>query len=70
VNNVTRLERRDGSVLGEELLVLVIGKLSLDSSSHDFVTPPAPCQPIYMDQAMRTLLLVVMPLMDDVGPEG
>jgi hypothetical protein len=50
--------------------VLVIGKLSLDSSSHDFVTPPAPCQPLCMDQAMRTLLLVVMPLMDDVGPEG
>jgi hypothetical protein len=67
VNDVTRLEQENGSVLGEEALTLVMGKLRLDPSSHDFVTPPASCQPLCMDQAMRTLLLVVLPSMDDVG---
>jgi hypothetical protein len=65
VNNVTWLERGDGSVLGKEVLALVMGKLSPDPSSHDFVTHPASCQPPCMDQATRTLLLVVMPSMDD-----
>jgi hypothetical protein len=67
VNDVTRLERGDGSMLGEEALTLVMGKLSPNSFSHDFVTPPASCQPLCMDQAARTLWLVVMPSMDDVG---
>jgi hypothetical protein len=67
VKNVTRLERGDGSALGEEPLALVMGKLSPNPSSHDFVTPPASCQPLYMDQAARMLLLVAMPSMDDVG---
>jgi hypothetical protein len=34
VNDVTRLERGHGSTLGEEVLVLVMGKLSPDPSSH------------------------------------
>jgi hypothetical protein len=67
VNDVTRLECGDGSVLGEEALALVVGKLSPDPSSHDFVTPPVSCQPLCMDQAARLLLLVVMSSMDDVG---
>jgi hypothetical protein len=49
VNDVTRLECGDGSVLGEEALALVMGKLSPDPSSHDFVTPPVSCQPLCMD---------------------
>jgi hypothetical protein len=67
VNDVTWPERGDGSALGEEALALVIEKLSPDLSSHDFVTPLASCQPLCMDQAARTLLLVVMPSMDDVS---
>jgi hypothetical protein len=67
VNDITRLEHDDGSVLGKEGLALVMGKLSSDPSSHDFVTPPASCQPLYMDQAARTLLVVVMPSMDDIS---
>jgi hypothetical protein len=66
-NDVMRLERDDGSVLGEEALALVMGKLSPNPSSHNFVTPLASCQPLCMDQAMRTLLLVMMPLMDNIG---
>jgi hypothetical protein len=45
----------------------VMGKLNLDPSSHDFITPPVSCQPLCVDQAMRSMLLVAMPLMDDVG---
>jgi hypothetical protein len=53
--------------LSEEALVLVMGKLSPDPSSHDFITPPASCQPLCMDQAARSMLLVAMPSMDDAG---
>jgi hypothetical protein len=67
VNHITRLECDDRYVLGEEALTLVMGKLSPDPSSHDFVTPPTSCQPLCMDQAVRTLLLVAMPLMDDIS---
>jgi hypothetical protein len=67
VNDVTRLEHGDESALSKEALALVMGKLSPNPSSHDFVTPPASCQPLCMDQATRSLLLVVMPSMDDVG---
>jgi hypothetical protein len=52
-------------MLGGEALVLAMGKLSPDPSSHDFITPTS-CQPLSMDQAARTLLLVAMPSMDDV----
>jgi hypothetical protein len=67
VNDVMRLERGDESVISEEALVLVMGKLSPDLSSHDFITPLTSCQPLCMDQAARLMLLVAMPSMDDVG---
>jgi hypothetical protein len=55
VNDITQLEHGDGSVLGEEALTLVMGKLSRDPSSHNFVTTPV------------SLMLVAMPSMDDVS---
>jgi hypothetical protein len=67
VNDVTRLERGGRSVLSEEALVLVMGKLSPNPSSDDFITPPASCQPLCVDQAVRSILVVAMPSMDDVG---
>jgi hypothetical protein len=66
VNDVTWLERGDVSALGEEALALVMGKLSPDPSSHDFVTPPVSYKPLCMDQAASTLLQVAMPSMDDI----
>jgi hypothetical protein len=51
VNDVTRLERGDGSALSEEVLSLMMGS----------------CQPLYVDQAVRSMLLVTMPSMDDIG---
>jgi hypothetical protein len=67
VNDVMRLERGDESVLSEEALVLMMGKLSPDLSSHDFITLPTSYQPLCMDQAARSMLLVAMPSMDDIG---
>jgi hypothetical protein len=67
VNDVTQLEHGDGSVLGKEALTLVMGKLSRDPSSHNFVTTPVSYQPLCMDQAARLLLLVAMPSMDDIS---
>jgi hypothetical protein len=67
VNDVMWLEHGDGSVLGEEALALVMGKLSPNLSSHGFITPTASCQPFCMDQDVRMLLLVAMLSMDDVG---
>jgi hypothetical protein len=67
VNDVTRLEPGDGSALSEEALVLVMGKLSPDPSSHDFITPLTSCQPLCLDQSARLMLLVAMTSMDDVG---
>jgi hypothetical protein len=67
VNDVTRLERGDRSALSDEALALVMGKLSPDPSSHDFITSTASCQPLCIDQAVRSMLLVAMPSMDDVG---
>jgi hypothetical protein len=67
VNDVTRLERGDRSALSDEALALVMGKLSPDPSSHDFITSTTSCQPLCIDQAVRSMLLVAMPSMDDVG---
>jgi hypothetical protein len=45
----------------------MLGKLSPDSTSHNFITPPTPCQPLCLDQAVQTIMLVSMPLMDNIG---
>jgi hypothetical protein len=67
VNDVMSLERGDGFALSEEALALMMGQLSPDPSSHDFITPPASCQALYVDQATRSMLLMSMPSMDDVS---
>jgi hypothetical protein len=48
-------------------MAFMMWKLSPDPSSHDFVSPLASCQPLYMDQVMRSMLLAAMPSMDDIG---
>jgi hypothetical protein len=67
VNDVTQLKRGDGSALTEEVLVLLNEKLSLDPSSHDFITPSVSYQPLCKDQPARLTLPVAMPSMDNVG---
>jgi hypothetical protein len=67
VNDATWLKHDDSFNLDDTALASLLGKLSPDLSSHDLVTPRTPCQPLCLDQAMRVMLLVSMPLMDDIG---
>jgi hypothetical protein len=66
VNDTTWLECGNRSDWEADKLALMLAKLSHDRSFADFVTPPAPCRPICMDQAARMMLLRVMPSLDDV----
>jgi hypothetical protein len=47
-------------------LMTSLAKLSPGPSSPDFIMPPASCQPICVDQAVRTVLLKSMPTLDDI----
>jgi hypothetical protein len=67
VNDSTRLERGTGSTWEAEKLMMSLAKLSPNPSSPDFITPLASCQPICMDQAVRTVLLKSMPTLDDIA---
>jgi hypothetical protein len=44
----------------------MLPKLSIDSSSADFINPPTRCLPLCLDQAMRSLLLKELPMLDDI----
>jgi hypothetical protein len=66
-NDATRLERGPGMDLEPGVLETMLSKLSTNPSSIDFITPPAHCMPICMNQAARSLLLKVMPLLDDIN---
>jgi hypothetical protein len=67
LNDATWLELSDRSNLDGMALAFVLGKLSPDLTSHDFITLPASCRLLCMDQAVRMMMLVSMPLIDDVG---
>jgi hypothetical protein len=65
-NDAMRLERGHGTNLESEVLETMLSKMTIDPCSISFMTPPAHCMPICMDQAARSLLLKVMPMMDDI----
>jgi hypothetical protein len=48
-SDTTRLEHGHGSDLSSEVLGTLLGKLSLDPSSVDFITPPTACAPMCVD---------------------
>jgi hypothetical protein len=58
-NDAMRLERGRGSDLDLTMLTGMLSKLSIDLSSNDFVSPPAWCTSLCLDQAMRSLLVKV-----------
>jgi hypothetical protein len=66
VNDIMRLERGPGSSLNGKLLVACLKALTTDQFSAELVTPLASCGAICMDQAARTALLAMMPMLDDV----
>jgi hypothetical protein len=45
----------------------LLGKLSPDPSSTDFITPPSACAPFCSDQATRRRLLKELLTLDDIG---
>jgi hypothetical protein len=65
-NDTTRLERDRGSDLQPKVLAGMLLKLSVDPSSGNFINLLTPCMPIFLDPAMRSLLLKEMPTLDDI----
>jgi hypothetical protein len=65
VNDFMRLDRGPGSSLGDALLVASL-VLTMGQPSAELVRPAAACEPICVNQAARTALLVIMPKLDDV----
>jgi hypothetical protein len=66
VNDIRRLDRGPGSSLGDTLLAMRLKVLTTDQSSAEFVMSAVGCEPLCMNQAVRTTLLVIMPTLDNV----
>jgi hypothetical protein len=66
VNDIIQLDHRSRSSLDEVLLATSLKALTTYQFSIELVVPPAVCEPIYANQAMRTTLLAAMPMLDDV----
>jgi hypothetical protein len=66
VNDIMRLDRGPGSILGDTLLVASLKALTTDQPSAELVMPAAAYEPLCVNQAARTALLVIMPTLDDV----
>jgi hypothetical protein len=65
-NDVTWRERGHGTNLESGVMDTMLSKLSIDPSCIGFITPPVHYMPIVVDQATRLLLLMVMPMLDDI----
>jgi hypothetical protein len=66
VNDIMRLDRGPGSILGNTLLAASLKALTTDQPSAELVMPAAAYEPLCVNQAARTALLVIMPMLDDV----
>jgi hypothetical protein len=52
--------------VNDVLLVTSLKALTTDQFSAELVVPAAVCEPLYANQAVRTMLLVIMLTLDDV----
>jgi hypothetical protein len=66
VNDIMQLDRRPGSSLDEDLLAASLKALTTDRFLAELMVSLAACEPICMNQAMRTALLAAMSTLDDV----
>jgi hypothetical protein len=66
VNDIMRLDYGPGSSLDEVLLAASLKVLSTDQFSAELVVLAAVCEPLYVNQEVRTTLLATMPTLDDV----
>jgi hypothetical protein len=65
VNDIMRLDRGPGSSLGYALLATSLKALTMDQPSAELMSPAVACEPLCVNQAVRTALLVIMPTLDD-----
>jgi hypothetical protein len=65
--DATWLERERGSDLAPDVQRTLLGKLSPDPFSIDFITSPPVCAPLCSDKATRTRLLQELPTLDEIG---
>jgi hypothetical protein len=66
VKDIMRLDRGPGCSLGDTLLATSLKALTTDPPSAELVMPAAGCEPLCVNQLMRTALLAIMPTLDDV----
>jgi hypothetical protein len=66
VNDIIRLDRGPGSSLGDTLLAASFKALTTDQPSTELLTPAVDCEPLCVNQVVRTALLAIMPTLDDV----
>jgi hypothetical protein len=66
VNDIMRLDRRPGSSLSDTLLVVSLKTLTTDPPSAELVMVAVGYEPLCVNQAARTALLAIMPILDDV----
>jgi hypothetical protein len=67
VNDIMRLDRGPESSLGDTLLAVSLKALTTDPPFAELVTPAAGCEPLCVNQVVRTTLLAIMPTLDDVN---
>jgi hypothetical protein len=67
VNDIMRLDRGPGSSLDEDLLTTSLKALTTDQFSAELVVPPMVCEPICVNQVVRTALLTVIPQRGDLS---
>jgi hypothetical protein len=66
VNDIMQLDRGLRSSLDDTLLDASLKALTTDPPPAELMTPTADCEPLSVNQAARTALLVIMPMLDDV----
>jgi hypothetical protein len=66
VNDIMWLDRGPGSRIDAALLVASLKALTTDQFTDKLVVSVAVCEPICVNQAVRTALLAIMPMLDDV----
>jgi hypothetical protein len=66
VNDIMRLDRGPRSSLDAALLVASLKALTTDQFSDELVASVAVCESICTNQAVRTALLAIMPMLDNV----
>jgi hypothetical protein len=66
VNDIMQLDRGPGSSLGDTLLAASLKALTMEQSSTVLVMPAAFYEPLCVNQAARTTMLVIMPTLNDV----